>query len=514
MRVAFVALWLVLAALPARAQVVCGGATSTSGCGGSGSGGGGGTGASTALDNLGSVSINANLIPQAAKDLGAQATPWRDLWLYGSGTFGSHSFRITGTPTGHRVMTIPGGASDTFGLLGTGQTWSGVNRYSVVGGLTLSAGAGSVIAENQSPILFATGGGGGRLVYQTNDTPDTLKIGVGVASNALVIAKDLDTSFPHEHALRLYPMVYIHSQSQSTTKWIGIGHNDSDGVIEAGSGAVSIPGSGASSVQIGASAQAVGTNATAVGALAVAGSGADATAIGASADCSHQGSVCLGYNADSTAANQFIAGGSTGVTAGYFGKGVTSSSPSAFTAQATSGSGTDIAGAAYNIAGGRGTGAGAGGNVGTQTSPALTTGTTLQTLETRGLVVAKQFTLTDNTVATFAVMTLGNDTGGGGTIDYCVKARDATNEQMECGAIYYAGVDETAGAGGENCPNPTKVGTPLQSAPTGTLTVTFAATTGTDLCNLRVTADTSLTPTTLWMKWSIAHNSGQVVTPQ
>jgi hypothetical protein len=47
-------------------------------------------GANTALSNLSSVSINASLIPQSAKDLGAAATAWRDLYLYGSGTYGSH----------------------------------------------------------------------------------------------------------------------------------------------------------------------------------------------------------------------------------------------------------------------------------------------------------------------------------------------------------------------------------------------------------------------------------------
>lgn len=97
------------------------------------------TGANLALSNLSSVSINAALIPQSAKDLGAQATPWKDLWLYGSGTFGSHSFRLTGTPTGHRVVTFPDAAITVAGS--ASALTSGRVPYVTTGGLlTNSAG--------------------------------------------------------------------------------------------------------------------------------------------------------------------------------------------------------------------------------------------------------------------------------------------------------------------------------------------------------------------------------------
>jgi len=82
---------------------------------------GGGGGASTALNNLAAVSINASLIPQTTLDLGAAATAWRDLYLYGAGVFGAASLKITGTPTGNRVITIPD-ATDTLVNLATIQT--------------------------------------------------------------------------------------------------------------------------------------------------------------------------------------------------------------------------------------------------------------------------------------------------------------------------------------------------------------------------------------------------------
>jgi len=175
--------------------------------------------------------------------------------------------------------------------------------------------------------------------------------------------------------------------------------------------------------------------------------------------------------------------------------------------------GTDIAGANLTLAGGRGTGIGASGNVILQTAPALATGTTAQTLEERFKIVGKQFALTDNTIATFLVQTLGNDTGGGGTIHYCVRSYNATTAADECGSADFNGIDVTAGAGGEVC-TITKVGTPAQALSGATLATTFAGTAGTDLCSFRITADTSVaTPTALYIKYTVVH-SGTPITAQ
>lgn len=64
-------------------------------------------GSNTALSNLTTTSINQSLLPQSGKDIGSAAAPWRDLYLYGGGTFGTTSFRFTGTPTAARTITLP-----------------------------------------------------------------------------------------------------------------------------------------------------------------------------------------------------------------------------------------------------------------------------------------------------------------------------------------------------------------------------------------------------------------------
>lgn len=101
---------------------------------------------STALSNLASVSINASLIPQTTLDLGAAATAWRDLYLYGSGTFGSHSIRLTGTPTGNRTLTLPD-ATDTVAVLGTAQAFSAAQSFSSTIALTSTIAANNKITQ-------------------------------------------------------------------------------------------------------------------------------------------------------------------------------------------------------------------------------------------------------------------------------------------------------------------------------------------------------------------------------
>ncbi|HNC56660.1 MAG TPA: DUF2793 domain-containing protein [Leptospiraceae bacterium] len=74
-----------------------------------------GSGANTSLSNLSSVSINSSLLFQSAKDIGSATVPPRNIYLYGSGTFGSHSFQLTGTPSGNRTLTLPDASTNLVG---------------------------------------------------------------------------------------------------------------------------------------------------------------------------------------------------------------------------------------------------------------------------------------------------------------------------------------------------------------------------------------------------------------
>ena len=74
---------------------------------------GGSSGANTALSNLASVNINTALLAQASVDLGSTTKPFRNEFLYGTGTYGSTYVEITTAPTAARTWTIQD-TTDTF----------------------------------------------------------------------------------------------------------------------------------------------------------------------------------------------------------------------------------------------------------------------------------------------------------------------------------------------------------------------------------------------------------------
>lgn len=86
-------------------------------------GSGGGSGATTALDNLASVSINSALLFQTGIDTGSTTKPTKDVYLYGSGTYGSTYLKLTGTPTSTRTVTFPD-ASITVAGIAVAQAFS------------------------------------------------------------------------------------------------------------------------------------------------------------------------------------------------------------------------------------------------------------------------------------------------------------------------------------------------------------------------------------------------------
>lgn len=196
-----------------------------------------------------------------------------------------------------------------------------------------------------------------------------------------------------------------------------------DGFI---AGTISAPDTGTTGAErFGAGATATGQNSTALGSNAT-GTGTNSVVIGrASSDAGNSGAVVLGFAASSTGANSFSlgrgataaaqsiaigynssAGFSTSIALGrnaatttnnqlvagadtyfisnlFFGNGVTSTAPQSYIINGTGGSGTDIAGGAVTIAGGKGTGTGLGGSVKIQTAQASTTGSSANSLVDR-----------------------------------------------------------------------------------------------------------------------------------
>ncbi len=105
--------------------------------------------------------------------------------------------------------------------------------------------------------------------------------------------------------------------------------------------------------------------------------------IGGDANTTFSSSIGIGYNADPTAANQLLIGGNDAdgfINDAYFGRGVVSATPNDITFNATGGSGSNISGANFRLAGGKGTGNADGGDILFLTSDSGPSGSSLQTI--------------------------------------------------------------------------------------------------------------------------------------
>ena len=193
----------------------------------------------------------------------------------------------------------------------------------------------------------------------------------------------------------------IGANSYASTSYVAIGYNSRC------YGGICV---GASSKLGGNSYVALGTNAN--------GQGSYAVAIGSS---SSPYTNNFTVNAVGTAANQVVFGGSNSTyfyyTDVYIGGGVTNPTPLDTTYHATSGSGTNINGAALVLAGGQGTGSAAGGEITFKTSNGgNASGTTLRTLRERMRINANGTVIVAESLVFDAVFS--NTSGTTITIDW------------------------------------------------------------------------------------------------
>jgi hypothetical protein len=116
------------------------------------------------LSNLASVSVNTALLAQTGVDVGGTANPFRNIYIWGSGTYGSTYIELTGTPTGTRVLTLPN-ATDT--LIGkattdtlTNKTYDTAgtgNSLSIAGvAVTANTGTGAIVRTTSPTIVTPT----------------------------------------------------------------------------------------------------------------------------------------------------------------------------------------------------------------------------------------------------------------------------------------------------------------------------------------------------------------------
>ena len=303
----------------------------------------------------------------ALEDVTAAGAARGDLLMKGAGDWA----RLAPGPAGYQLASAGAGADLTWAP----PPAAGVSDH---GGLT------GLADDDHAQYLLLAGRGAGQTIASGNLTLTT--------GNLTVTAGVISAPGGQSNAER-------YGAASSVT---GSGATALGNGAAAGASSVSIgracTGTGSLSVAVGVSAGtstfnsaiAIGNLATvtadtgiALGKSASAGSGS--LALGSNAVAGNISSIALGNGATTNADNQLAIGGTAGgrIDATYFGKGPVNAAPTATSLNATGGSGTDIAGASLTLAGGRGTGTGAGGSLLFQTAPAGTTGTGLNTLATR-----------------------------------------------------------------------------------------------------------------------------------
>lgn len=124
--------------------------------------------ATRALDNLASVSINTSLLAQSGVDAGSTTKPFKDLYLYGSGTYATTYLKLTGTPTSTRTLTLPD-VTDTVAVLAasqalTSKTYNGLTLTSTTGTFTLTNAKTLTVSDSTTLATNAITLGGGEVI--------------------------------------------------------------------------------------------------------------------------------------------------------------------------------------------------------------------------------------------------------------------------------------------------------------------------------------------------------------
>ena len=288
---------------------------------------------------------------------------------------------------------------DDGGVVGedAGFTYVKVTDTLTVASRIASGASGSIqfIDTSTSIPLSNAGSGYPYISYNLTQTPDALTIAPGSLSNGIVMHQYDDSAFDFAHAQQTNPTLFIHSAAQSTTQWMSLTHDGTNGLIDVGAGGIKtndqlivLQGTDATpSILFAGNLNHGFYESTANLSIVVSKSGAAYAAINSNTYgfvVKDQWMFSFAPSTDPTATPDvmLIRGGAAVLMLG----GPNSATPVNQTFQATGGSGTDIAGGNLTIAAGKGTGAGAPGDLLFQTSDVLGTGTTLQTLATRALI--------------------------------------------------------------------------------------------------------------------------------
>jgi hypothetical protein len=326
-------------------------------------------------------------------------------------------FGATDPTVGDQTFLLPNLAAagtDTIATLGIANAFSGANTFSSTSAFS---GATSVASNT----LFCLNGLSTYpcMIWSTPQTPDaTMFLAPAATSRAFIFTSDANPTFDRAHANPANPTIFVDDGTASTTKWLSLAHNGTDGVVTVGTGAVNLG--------------------TFAGGLNLAGSSAVLSANVGDFVQFNTGSICwssssapsVGTPAKDTCFKRksaaFVQVGSdvngTGTDYSFTG-------PNGIT-------GTDTIGGALKHASGLGTGAGVSHPYEIDRQITKATGTTTQTFAPAVIVCpSKILSNTSAQAQAIATITTTTTTGGSVTYDYTVIANNGTLQDVDGGMV-------------------------------------------------------------------------------
>jgi hypothetical protein len=156
-------------------------------------------------------------------------------------TTANTSFTFLPNGTG---ISIFGDAGSTSHSLNTNDDVFISGRLEVDGNTFFDSNAyyyQSLFCTDDVPIIMGSSGDW-RLMHNTSQTVDSAMVTVGSESNAIILCQEADKDFDFAHAQQTNPTAFIHSSNQATNEWLSLTHNQTDGVIDCGTGTLNLGG--------------------------------------------------------------------------------------------------------------------------------------------------------------------------------------------------------------------------------------------------------------------------------
>jgi hypothetical protein len=208
----------------------------------------------------------------------------------------------------------------------------------------------------------------------------------------------------------------------------------------------------------------------------------------------------------------------SGESSGVLQQGIDASTPVTQAYKGPDGSGTNIAGGQLVIAPGRSTGTGFGGDAVVKTSNSGSSGSSLNSYQTRSFHSARSKALTESSATGFVSLAVASGKHVGAQLVCTVTANDGTNFQSLTSNLLVDAVNKAGTV------TPTITTTSNSTATSsGTLTCTYTAVASGNTVEIRANAVSSLTQTTLTIEFSVPAlnsdgtdttiTSGSIVTP-